>query len=282
MMYFTHISTNFHMKTYLPLFIFLFLQTLTTKALNGNATDSLNYYTSFDGTRIHYTVAGAGAPVLLVHGFIADGESWKKTALYDSLLQHGFKVITLDLRGNGASDHPHDSVAYLHDAEARDIMGLISYLGIDAYQVVGYSRGSIIVARLLVLDARVRSVVLGGMGTGFTDPAWPRRIMFYEALSGKKVPELAAMVQYVQKSGLDQRALALMQFGQPATTSQELAKVKQPVLVIGGDKDDDNGSGGALAAMLPAGMHSTVPGDHNSVSRSVPFAAGVLDFLQKH
>jgi pimeloyl-ACP methyl ester carboxylesterase len=270
------------MKTRLPLFLLLLLQTLVASAFTGNATDSLDYYTSFDGTRIHYTVKGAGKPVLLVHGFIANGESWKKTALYDSLLLHGFKVITLDLRGNGASDHPHDSAAYLHDAEARDIMGLISFLGIPAYQAVGYSRGSIIVARLLVLDARVSSAVLGGMGTGFTDPAWPRRILFYEALSGKEVPELADMVQYVQKSGLDQQALALMQLGQPATTPGELAMIKQPVLVAGGDKDEDNGSGEALAAMLPAGMHQTVPGDHNSVSRSAPFAAAVLGFLQKH
>ena len=36
------------------------------------------------------------------------GESWKKTSLYDDLLKAGFKVITLDLRGNGKSDKPHD------------------------------------------------------------------------------------------------------------------------------------------------------------------------------
>jgi pimeloyl-ACP methyl ester carboxylesterase len=270
------------MKSYLILFIILLLQKPAAAAFGGSANDSLTWYTSFDGTRIHYTVKGTGRPVLLVHGFITDGESWKKTALYDSLLLHGFKVITLDLRGNGASDHPHDSLAYLQDAEARDIMGLISWLGLNSYQVVGYSRGAIITARLLVLDTRVRAAVLGGMGTAFTDPAWPRRQLFYDALSGKEVPELAAMVKNVQKAGLDQRALALMQFGQPATTPQELARVQQPVLVIGGDKDGDNDTGGSLAAMMPAGMHGTVTGDHNTVVRTAPFAAWVLDFLQNH
>jgi pimeloyl-ACP methyl ester carboxylesterase len=270
------------MKLYLALLIGMAFQISTATAFGGNANDSLRYFRSFDSTRIHYTVKGTGQPVLLVHGFMGDGESWKKTALYDSLLRHGCTVITLDLRGNGASDHPHDSIAYLHDAEAKDIMALISFLGLDSYRVVGYSRGAIIAARLLVLDSRVRCAVLGGMGTGFTDPAWPRRQLFYEALSGKDVPELAAMVKNVQKAGLDQRALALMQFGQPATSPQELARVQQPVLVLGGDKDGDNDTGGSLAAMMPAGMHGTVEGDHNSVVRSAPFAAWVLDFLQNH
>lgn len=270
------------MKSMLLFLTLFFLQMPTAVAFTEHVHDSLQYYTSFDGTRIHYTITGTGTPVLLVHGFIVNGDSWKKTALYDSLLLHGYKVITLDLRGNGASDHPHDSLAYLEDAETKDIMGLMTHLNINNYQVVGYSRGAIIVARLLVLDARVRSAVMGGMGTAFTDPAWPRRQLFYAALSGKDVPELAAMVKNVQQAGLDQRALALMQLGQPATTPSELAGVHQPVLVIGGDKDEDNDTGGSLAAMMPAGMHGTVPGDHNSVVRSAPFAAWVLDFLQKH
>ncbi|SKC94757.1 Pimeloyl-ACP methyl ester carboxylesterase [Chitinophaga ginsengisegetis] len=270
------------MKLFLFFLAGVFLKISVATASAANVSDSLLYFTSFDSTRIHYTITGTGAPVLLVHGFIVNGDSWKKTALYDSLLVHGYKVITLDLRGNGASDHPHDSLAYLDDAETKDIMGLMTHLNINNYQVVGYSRGAIIVARLLVLDARVRSAVMGGMGTAFTDPAWPRRRQFYEALSGKDVPELAAMVKYVQQAGLDQRALAMMQFGQPSTTPQELAGVHQPVLVIGGDKDEDNDTGGALAAMMPAGMHGTVTGDHNSVVRAVPFAEWVLDFLQKH
>lgn len=270
------------MKKYLALLLLLWMKMSVAQAFTPQPADSLLYYTSFDGTRIHYTVKGSGKPVILIHGFIVDGESWKRTALYDSLLLHGFCVITLDMRGNGASGHPQDSIAYLHDAEAKDVMELASRLGLQHYQVVGYSRGSIITARLLVLDSRISGAVMGGMGTAFTNPAWPRRQQFYEALSGKPVPALAAMVKSVQQAGLDQRALAWMQFGQPATTPQELAKVQQPVLVIGGDKDEDNDTGGSLAAMMPAGMHGTVAGDHNSVVRSAAFAAWVLDFLQNH
>ena len=60
------------------------------------------------------------------------------------------------------------------------MIGLMQMLGIDEYGVVGYSRGSIITARLLVLDKRISKAVMGGIGIDFTNPEWPRRIMFYK------------------------------------------------------------------------------------------------------
>lgn len=240
------------------------------------------YYTSFDGTKIHYEVRGDKGPaVLLIHGFIVNSSTWKKAALPDSLLAHGFRVITLDLRGNGLSDHPHDSSAYAHDAEAKDIMGLLHALHIRSYDVLGYSRGSIIAARLLVLDKRVHKAVLGGMGIDFTNPQWPRRIMFYHALRGDSVPELAGMIQYVTTAGLDRQALACMQQEQPSTPVAALQQVKQPVLVIRGKDDVDNGSAPDLAKVFPHGtLITSVPGDHNHAASTPEFAAAVVGFLQ--
>jgi pimeloyl-ACP methyl ester carboxylesterase len=245
----------------------------------GLRQDTNLFFASFDSTRIHYEVRGEGQPVLLVHGFIVDGESWKKTTLYSDLLKQGFKVITLDLRGNGQSGKPHRPEAYARDAEARDIIGLMFKLGIPHYSVIGYSRGSIITARLLVLDKRVSCAVMGGMGADFTNPEWPRRIMFYKALMGEPVPELESMVKYVQSSGLDQQALACMQQEQPSTSRAELAGVRQPVLVICGDQDSDNGSAGELVKLFSNGKYEKVPGDHGAALRSPEFSQKVLSFL---
>lgn len=139
---------------------------------------------------------------MLVHGFIVNGDSWKRIALYTDLLNDGYQVITLDMRGNGKSDKPHDSAAYDNAAEAKDIMLLMKFLKTGEYNVVGYSRGSIITARLLVFDKRIQAAVLGGMGTDFTNPLWPRRIQFYRALMGDSIPELKSMVNYVQHQDL--------------------------------------------------------------------------------
>ena len=125
------------MKKY---FVFFFLSALCNSLIAQ--TDSVHYFTSFDGTKIAYQVKGEGEPVLLVHGFVVNGESWKRTALYSDLLEAGYKVIILDQRGNGKSDKPHNDEAYANDAEAKDIMGLMKKIGIKKYDVVGYSRGS--------------------------------------------------------------------------------------------------------------------------------------------
>lgn len=257
------------------LLILLFALTAHTLA----AQDAGSYFTSFDGIRIYYEVKGLGKPVVLVHGFIVDSESWKKTMLYDDLLKNGYKVITLDLRGNGKSDKPHDAKAYLNDAEAKDIKALIRSLGIEHYDVVGYSRGAIIASRLLVLDRRARRGVLGGMGSDFTNPEWPRRKMFFAALMGESVPELAGMVKFVKDSGLDTLALAYMQNGQPTTTAKQFAALKKPVLVICGADDEDNGSSRALADMIPRSEYARVPGNHNNAARSADFSAVVSAFL---
>lgn len=257
-------------------FIFLFLAGSSL----WSQTDS-GYLKSFDGTRIYYEVSGKGDPVVLIHGFIVNSQSWKKTTVYTELISAGYKVITLDSRGNGKSDKPHTPEAYENDAEAKDIMALSKELGLKRYSAIGYSRGSIILARLLVLDKNIDKAVIGGMGTDFTNPQWPRRIMFYKALSGEDVPELSPMLKYVKEQGLDQQALAYMQKAQPSTSKQELAAIKIPVLVICGDKDSDNGSARDLTTLIPGAIFKTVPGVHNDAYHGKEFSDEVISFLRK-
>jgi len=251
------------------------------KLNSTSVADTGRFFTSFDNTKIYYEVRGLGDAVVLVHGFIVNGQSWKRTELYKNLLEEGYKVIILDQRGNGFSDKPHDSTAYDNDAEAKDIMALMKLLKIKKYSAVGYSRGSIIVSRLLVLDKRIKKGVMGGMGAEFTNPEWPRRIMFYKALNGEPVPELAAMVENVKKQGLDQQALAYLQRSQPSTSKEELGKIKQPVLIICGDKDSDNGSAKELADLFKHPTYKITPGDHGGASRTKEFSTEVISFLHK-
>jgi pimeloyl-ACP methyl ester carboxylesterase len=244
------------------------------------ARDS-GFYQSFDSTKIYYEIRGDGKPVLLVHGFISNSTSWKRTALLNDLVKSGFMVITADLRGNGRSGKPHNENAYANDAEAKDLVGLMRYLKSGSYDAVGYSRGSIIVGRLLVIDPNIRRAVLGGMGDGFTDPEWPRRKMFYQALSSGGVKQLEPMVSYVKQQGLDTTILSWFQKYQPSVAPVALAQIKQPVLVISGDRDTvDNGSPRALAAMIPHSALVLVPGDHNGTSTTIPFSEAVLSFLK--
>ena len=240
-----------------------------------------SYYTAPDGVKIYFEVKGEGFPVILVHGFSGTGEGWKKGQLYSDLLNKGYKVVILDQRGNGRSDKPHTDAGYANDAEAKDIMGLATTLGLKKYDIVGYSRGSIITSRVFVLDKRVHKAVMGGMGAAYTNPEWPRRIHAYKALMGDtSFHDVDGMIKYIRNNPFDELALAYQQKWQPSTSPAELAKVKVPVLLIDGTEDHDNGDEVALNKLIPGSKLVHVPGDHNSASRTAEFSKEVMDFLK--
>jgi len=244
--------------------------------------DSGRYFTSFDGVKIYYEVKGEGCPVVLIHGFSGNCQGWKSGKLYGNMVQAGYKVIMLDLRGNGRSDKPHTDEAYANNAEAKDIMGLMTSLGIKHYDVVGYSRGAIIASSLMVMDKRVNKTVMGGMGDAYTDPDWPRRVHAYKALMGDtSFHDVDGMVNYIHSQHFDVLPLALQQKYQPSTSPAQLAKVKKPVLIIRGTEDKESGnSETALQQMIPGSKLTYVPGDHNAASKSIQFSDAVLDFLK--
>ncbi|MGY4538460.1 pimeloyl-ACP methyl ester carboxylesterase [Mucilaginibacter sp. UYNi724] len=239
------------------------------------------FFTSFDGTKIYYEVKGEGYPVILVHGFTGTGQGWKHGGLYPALLTAGYKVIILDQRGNGQSDKPHTDAGYNNDAEAKDVMALATSLGIKKYSVIGYSRGSIITSRLMVLDKRISKAVMGGMGADYTNPEWPRRIHAYKALMGDTtIHDVDDMMIWINKNNFDKLALAYQQKYQPSTSAAELAKIKIPVLLIDGTEDTTNGDVTILQKMIPGSKFVTVPGNHNTAGNTIQFADAILNFMK--
>ncbi|MEO3406582.1 alpha/beta hydrolase [Mucilaginibacter sp. CAU 1740] len=270
------------MKKILAGVVLLFFMLITGgRAFAQQAPSPGNFYTAPDSVKIYYEVKGEGFPVILVHGFSGTGEGWKKGQLYNDLLSAGYKVVILDQRGNGRSDKPHTDAGYANDAEAKDIMGLATTLGLKKYDVVGYSRGSIITSRVFVLDKRVQKAVMGGMADAYTNPEWPRRIHAYKALMGDtSFHDVDGMVKYIRSNPFDELALAYQQKWQPSTSAKELAKVKIPVLIINGTEDHDGGDEVSLNKMIPNSKLAHVPGDHNAASRTPEFAKEVMDFLK--
>ena len=62
--------------------------------------------------------------MVLVHGYLADGHSWEKQEA--ALLAAGYRVITYDRRGGGASSRP--STGYDYDTLATDLSVLLDEL----------------------------------------------------------------------------------------------------------------------------------------------------------
>ena len=238
-------------------------------------------FESFDGTKIAFDITGEGKLILLVHGFISDRTTWDHTPLMRDLLAADYQVVRIDLRGMGESDKPHDSNKFANYAEVKDIMALATYLGFKKYDIIGYSRGSILTAKLLTMDKRVKKAVLGGMGQDFTKPDWDRRKKFGDIFSGLShlYPDGAETVAIAHARGADTLVLGYLQRHQPVTSVKELSRIKIPVLVISGDQDTDNGSPEILAGMLKKSTLSICDGKHGEAAKTERFSKAVLDFL---
>lgn len=113
------------------------------------------------GVTIAYDMAGAGPPVLLLHGFPQTRALWSQVA---PALAERFTVVTADLRGYGGSSKPaaeKDLSNYSFRAMAGDMRALMAALGFERFQLVGHDRGAR-VAHRLALDAQeaVRSLTV--------------------------------------------------------------------------------------------------------------------------
>src|SRR5438067_2145756 len=90
------------------------------------------------GAKIHYTVAGKGEPVILIHGLYSSAAAnWQWPGTVAELAKQ-YQVIALDNRGHGQSDKPQAEGEY-GVKMAEDIVRLMDHLHVARAHVVGYS-----------------------------------------------------------------------------------------------------------------------------------------------
>ncbi|MFJ9159395.1 alpha/beta fold hydrolase [Streptomyces griseoviridis] len=94
---------------------------------------------------LHYEDRGTGRPVVLIHGYPLDGNSWEGQV--PALLAAGNRVVTYDRRGFGRSSQP--STGYDYDTFASDLNTLMEALDLRDAVLVGFSMGTGEVARYL-------------------------------------------------------------------------------------------------------------------------------------
>ncbi len=92
-----------------------------------------------NGVRLHYVTAGAGEPLLLLHGTPKTHYYWHKLI---PLLSRDFTVVAPDLRGFGDSDRPTAEEGYDSLTNAEDMAGLMDALGHERFHVHGEDRGA--------------------------------------------------------------------------------------------------------------------------------------------
>jgi non-heme chloroperoxidase len=95
---------------------------------------------------IHYNDHGSGRPIVLIHGYPLDANSWERQERV--LLAEGYRCISYDRRGFGASSRP--TSGYDYDTFAADLKAVLDHLALDQDVVlVGFSMGTGEVTRYL-------------------------------------------------------------------------------------------------------------------------------------
>ena len=88
---------------------------------------------------LHVVEAGAGPPVLLLHGFPEFWYSWRHQL--GPLAAAGFRAVAPDLRGYGQSDKPRAVGDYAIEHLVADVRALVLELGGEPVTLVGHDWG---------------------------------------------------------------------------------------------------------------------------------------------
>lgn len=120
-----------------------------------------------DGTRLAYEDSGGDGPVILLsHGFTITLRMWDPTAV--ALADAGWRVVTWDLRGHGATVTPDDPAASTLEAVVEDLVALLDHLGVDRAVLGGLSFGGYLsLATWCRHPERVSALVLADCGPGY-------------------------------------------------------------------------------------------------------------------
>lgn len=238
----------------------------------------------FGGARLAVHRLGEGRPVLLLHGLFSSAQvNWIKFGHAAQLAEAGFEAIMPDLRAHGQSDAPHDPGAYPEDVLVKDVLAIVSALGLADYDLGGFSLGARTAVRSVLAGLAPRRLVLGGMGIEGLGQ-WARRSAFFIGAIdrfdeiGRGDPEYVAQ-QFMKSQKVDRVATRLLLGSVDDTSPDALNAIAMPTLVVCGAEDQDNGSAPALAEALPDGRYVEVPGTHMSSVTRRELGEAIVRFL---
>jgi 3-oxoadipate enol-lactonase / 4-carboxymuconolactone decarboxylase len=256
-------------------------------------------FINVDNIRLFYRLEGkAGRPVLVLsHSIGTDHGMWAPQM--EDLLPY-FQVLRYDTRGHGASDAPAGE--YSVERLGRDVLGLVDALKISKFALCGLSLGGAtgqwlavnVPDRLTALvlantspqfgpranwESRIQTVAMKGMA-GIAEIAMPRFFSPETLARGDAYANgIKSVLLGTNPVGYAGCCAALRDFD----STQRVAKIHLPTLVIAGDRDVSTpweGHGQILANNIPGARSLRLAAAHlSNLERPRSFTAALLDFL---
>lgn len=206
------------------------------KSSNGKTIETRGY-APVNGLKMYYEIEGTGEPLVYIHpAFGHAGLNEFQT------LRRNRRVIKMDLQGHGrTSDIPERLLTF--EQLAKDVIGLLDYLGIDRADFFGESYGGLIATLIALQHPRManRIVTYGAifgkpqdcvrpdiLKTEVSGTAEGRGIQFQRENYKKVAPDPESWPTIWEKVG----SLQWRGFSR-----EELASIQAPILIIQGDHD---------------------------------------------
>lgn len=260
------------------------------------ARETTKHTIQANGVNIYYEEIGQGRPLLLIHGGILTGESWRP--YLQSFAEH-YRVIMPDSRGHGRTNNPTGVMSFR--ALAEDMTALIQALNLEKPLICGYSDGGQVVLEIGMRSPDIaQALVIGGAYPELTEGS---RVWLRSIVGDENSPEVdfekfdrenSGFASFLQETQGDNwktllRNIKPMWQTTLNYTPQDFAQITAPTLVFMGDHDGfvRVEEGLEMYRLLPNAEFAVIPGAvHEDFVSPTPKATLIqpiiLDFLARH
>jgi pimeloyl-ACP methyl ester carboxylesterase len=195
-----------------------------------------------NGLDVHYTVEGAGPPLIFLHG--ASSTALEDWAAQRPLFRKAFRVHLVDARGHGGTRWDVRD-GFDRDMLVDDLLAFADALGLTTFHVVGFSMGAMTALTFATRHPeRLRTAIICGIDV-VREPrsVVARRLMDPERIE-REEPDWASQLE--RRHGPQQgegawrhlmRAIAHDVATAPLLSPEDLRRVRLPVLLVYGDRD---------------------------------------------
>jgi pimeloyl-ACP methyl ester carboxylesterase/DNA-binding CsgD family transcriptional regulator len=273
-------------------------------------SQQIRFCTSFDGTRIAYSLTGEGpaivrSPHWLTHvEYEWDSPLWRPWI--DEMAKR-YRYLCMDERGCGLSDWEVEEISF--EAWVGDFESVIDAAGMERFALFGASQGASIAIEYAVRHPERVShlVLLGGYGRGSLkrglppervaeleallklvevgwgreDPAY-RQIYSTQFIPGATLEELQSLSELQRRSCSAQNAVRIMRAMFEIDVTASAPRVRCPTLVLHarGDRRAPFEEGRLLASLIPGSRLVPLETDNHILLKREPAFARFFEELR--
>ena len=123
-------------------------------------------YFEKDNLRLYYEDVGKGELIITNHGLMEDANYWSETGVTAKLVENGYRVISIDMRGHGRTVIKEEPYGYDADTMASDFDALADFLGINKFHLLSHATGGMVAVRYgMTRSDRLLSLMLTDTGS---------------------------------------------------------------------------------------------------------------------